>query len=64
MNTPDELIEDGIGLIAQGLFRANKQNGAREARLLCEAAKSTLSGIWLDLAKQDKEFISTGGVRR
>jgi hypothetical protein len=58
MKTPDELIEDGIALIAQGLYRSNKQNGPREARLLCEAAKSTLSGMWMDLAKQDQEFIA------
>ena len=56
MKTPDELIEEGVGLIAQGLFRASKQNGPREARLLCEAAKATLSGIWMDLARQDREF--------
>lgn len=59
MKTPDELIEDGVALIAQGLYRANQQNGPREARQLCEAARSTLSGLWMDFAKADKEFIAT-----
>lgn len=58
MKTHDELIEEGIGLIAQGLFRANKQHGPQEARILCEAAKSTLSGIWMDLFKQEKKLPS------
>lgn len=57
MKTPDQLVEEGIGLIAQGLFRASKQHGPQEAREMCEAARRTLSGMWQDFAKQDKEFI-------
>lgn len=55
MKTPDELIEEGVALIAQGLFRTSEQNGPREARLLCDAVKATLSVMWMDLARQDAE---------
>lgn len=55
MKTPGELIEEGIALIAQGLFRISEQNGPREARLLCDAVKATLSVMWMDLARQETE---------
>lgn len=55
MKTPGELIEEGIALIAQGLFRTSEQNGPREARLLCDAVKATLSVMWMDLARQETE---------
>jgi hypothetical protein len=55
MKTPGELIEEGVALIAQGLFRTSEQNGLREARLLCDAVKATLSVMWMDLARQGAE---------
>jgi hypothetical protein len=52
MKTPNQLVEEGIGLIATGLFRANKEHGPAEAADMGSAAVSTIRGMWLDFYKK------------
>lgn len=52
--TPDRIIEDAIGELARGLFRANEKYGAREAAALADAAIKTVRGMWLDFERQKR----------
>jgi hypothetical protein len=50
--TPDRIVEDAIGELARGLFRANQQYGATEAAAIADAALKTVRGMWLDFERQ------------
>jgi hypothetical protein len=50
--TPDRIIEEALGELARGLFRANQAYGPHEAAALADAALKTVRGMWLDFERQ------------
>ena len=56
--TPNELVEEGVGLVAKGLFRAKEQMGPQEARILCESAKNVLAEMWFDFYRLEQKVKS------
>lgn len=52
--TPDQLVEEGIGLIARGLYRAEKQGGTQAAYDLGRGATAAVRATWFD-------FVRVGG---
>lgn len=50
MKSAEELSEEGIVLIATGMFRASEKSGPAEAVRICRAAKLALSSAMDDLA--------------
>lgn len=49
--TGEELVEIGVGLIGQGLFRESERNGAKAAAALADAVSSTATSLHLDFYK-------------
>lgn len=49
--TADEIIEEGLGLVARGLFRKAKQSGHREAAGSASSVVNVVRGMWLDFER-------------
>ncbi len=50
---PAEIVEEGIGLIARGLFRLEQQQGVEAAMHEAEAILNHVRSHWFDLLKKN-----------
>jgi hypothetical protein len=49
--TADEIIEEGVGLVARGLFRKAKSEGHKEAAGSASSVLNVVRGMWLDFER-------------
>ena len=50
--TGEQLVEEGVGLIAQGAFRTKEQQGAEEAVACLDAVITVVIGMKHDFMRQ------------
>lgn len=51
-DTPEEIVEQGVGLIARGLFRMSEQQGPAAAAREASTILDHVRGHWMDLMRQ------------
>lgn len=56
-DTAEEIIEQGVGLIARGLFRMSAQQGPGAAATEASTVLDHIRGHWMDLMRQEAKVL-------